>query len=34
MAVVVNVFAFKAKRQVDVLHEHVTRVDALPVAWI
>jgi hypothetical protein len=34
MAVVVNVFSFEATRQVDVLNEHVARVDALPVAWI
>ena len=34
MPVVVNVFSFEATRQVDVLHEHVARVNALPIAWI
>ena len=34
MAVVVNVFPFEATRQVDMLHEHVARVHALPVAWV
>ena len=34
MAVVVNVLSFEATRQVDVLHEHVARVHALPVAWV
>jgi hypothetical protein len=34
VAMVVDVLSFGATRQVDVLHEHVARVDALPVAWI
>ena len=34
MAPVANVFSFEATRQVDVLHEHVARVHALPVAWV
>jgi hypothetical protein len=33
VAVVVDVLSFEATRQVDVLHEHVARVHALPVAW-
>jgi selenophosphate synthetase-related protein len=34
VAVVVDVLSFEATRQVDVLHEHVPRVNALPIAWI
>ncbi len=32
--VVVDVLLFEAARQVDVLHEHVSRVHALTVAWV
>jgi len=34
VAVVVDVLSFEATRQVDVLHEHVARVHAFPVAWV
>jgi hypothetical protein len=34
VAVVVDVLSFEAARQVDVLHEHVARVHAFPVAWV
>ena len=34
VVVTVNVLSFEATRQVDVLHEHVARVHALPVAWV
>jgi hypothetical protein len=34
VAVIVDVLSFEATRQVDVLHEHVARVHALPVAWV
>ena len=34
MAVVVDVLSFGATREVDVLHEHVARVHAFPVAWV
>jgi hypothetical protein len=34
VAVVVDVLSFEATRQVDVLHEHVARVHALPFAWV
>jgi hypothetical protein len=34
VAVVMDVFSFESTRQVDVLHEHVARVHALPVAWV
>ena len=33
-AVAVHVLSFEATRQVDVLHEHVARVHALPVARV
>ncbi len=34
VAVIVDVLSFEATRQVNVLHEHVARVHALPVAWV
>jgi hypothetical protein len=34
VAVIVDVLSFEATRQADVLHEHVARVNALPIAWI
>ena len=34
VAVAVDVVSFEATRQVDVLHEHVARVHAFPVAWV
>jgi hypothetical protein len=34
VAVVVDVLSVETTRQVDVLHEHVARVHALPVAWV
>jgi hypothetical protein len=34
VAVIVDVLSFEATRQVDVLHEHVARVHALPVARV
>jgi hypothetical protein len=34
VAVIMDVLAFEAARQVDVLHEDVARINALPIAWI
>jgi hypothetical protein len=34
VAVIVDVRSFETTRQVDVFHEHVARVHALPVAWV
>jgi hypothetical protein len=34
VAVVVDVLSFETTRQANVLHEHVARVHAFPVAWI
>jgi hypothetical protein len=34
VAMIVDMLSFEATRQVDVFHEHVARVHALPVTWV